>query len=140
MAGYAGIRRGDVAVFLRRGEGQLVKRIIGLPGERLEIRAGKIWINDAPIDEPHSIVQGSRTDTLLQSSGWTWNDYGPVLLAETFDELREYFVMGDNRDISIDSRVFGRIAEEQIIGTVSFPDKAKKSEQKIDTLILDSHK
>jgi len=120
MTGYAAIGRHDVVVFNRPGEGQLVKRIAGLPGERLELRNGKVWINDEPMDNRPGVIAGIRNDTLLQSAGWTWNDYGPVLIPDSQDDRHEYFVLGDNRDHSIDSRLWGRIDEEQIIGTVSF--------------------
>ncbi len=128
MAGYAGIRRNDVVIFFRPGEGQLVKRVVGLPGDQLEIRDGKIWINDELENDPSCVVPGLRKDTVLQSPGWTWNDYGPVLIPEAPDKYREYFVLGDNRDWSMDSRHFGRITEEQIIGKASlilFPSRQK---------------
>ncbi|MDR2039845.1 MAG: signal peptidase I [Bacteroidales bacterium] len=120
VPGYADIRRNDIVVFIRPGEGQLVKRVVGLPGEQLEIRAGKIRINSGQKDDVPGVVPGIRNDTLLQPEGWTWNDYGPVLIPEAQDGHREYFVMGDNRDNSIDSRHFGLISEEQIIGRLSF--------------------
>lgn len=66
-----------------------VKRIIGLPGEKVEIRKGKIYINDAPIplDEPYTNGEPDK------------RDFGPYYVPED-----SYFMLGDNRNISVDSR------------------------------------
>jgi signal peptidase I len=78
----------------------LVKRVIGLPGETIEVRAGIVYVNDAPSPEPfpHDLGIQSMPPTLL----------GPL----------QYFVMGDNRDNSNDSRAFGPVARESILGRV----------------------
>ncbi|MBV7327067.1 signal peptidase I [Chloroflexi bacterium TSY] len=78
----------------------LVKRIVGLPGETIEIRNGIVYINNESLDEsyPHY--------TLIQ-------DMEPVLLGPL-----NYFVLGDNRENSNDSRAFGAIRYEYIVGRV----------------------
>ena len=100
------LKRGQVVVFYRspeRNEDALIKRVIGLPGDTLEIRAGQVLINDAVLDEPY--VHGVVTSCTLSC--------GPQTL-----EPDTYFVMGDNRLNSLDSRNFGPIPADQIVGRV----------------------
>jgi signal peptidase I len=91
--------RGDVIVFERPGEERdYIKRVIGLPGDTVEVRGGQVWVNGVALDEPY-LSQTIRTEMparVVQSS--------------------HYFVMGDNRNNSSDSRSFGAIAEEAIVG------------------------
>ena len=77
-----------------------IKRIIGLPGESIEIVDGTVFINREPLDEPYI----SELNTSSSS-------YDRIVLADD-----EYFVMGDNRSNSLDSRVFGPIARKYFIG------------------------
>jgi signal peptidase I len=101
------VNRGDVVVF-RRPDDQpgeirdLIKRVIGLPGETVEGRDSTIYINEQLLVEPY--LDGNR-----------FGDFGPITVPE--DEL---FMMGDNRDQSLDSRRFGTIGEERIIGRAFF--------------------
>lgn len=95
--------RGDIVVFnapgSRIGDPPLIKRAIGLPGETVEIRESKIYINGVALDE----VYINEPCTTCQDNTWV---LGP----------EEYFVMGDNRNHSRDSRVFGPIRRANIIG------------------------
>jgi signal peptidase I len=95
-------QRGDVVAFRLPEEGGVVllKRIVGLPGERVRIVDGRVYINGQPLREPYA-----RTGRSAQSSA---SEYS---LGED-----EYFVVGDNRFIS----VFGQIPEHYIIGKVLF--------------------
>lgn len=92
--------RGDVIVLhpRQRENRDLVKRIIGLPGERLEIRDGVVLINGRELVEPYI------------SEPWTGS------MSETTIPPDFYFVMGDNRKASADSRSFGPVNEDDIVG------------------------
>lgn len=92
-------QRGDIVVFTSpngAGEGY-IKRIIGLPGERVEIRDGAVWINGYRLDEPY------LNAAIPYTGSWM---LGPD----------EYFVLGDNRAHSSDSRVWGPLPRKNIIG------------------------
>ncbi len=82
-----------------RGFDDLIKRVIALPGETFSIRDNRVLIDGVPIDEPY-LPNGTRMP-----------DTGPVTLAEG-----EIFVMGDNRQFSHDSRSFGPVPVEDVIG------------------------
>jgi signal peptidase I len=99
------VNRGDLVVF-ERPENQpesdikdLIKRVIGLPGETIEAREGVVYIDGEQIDEPY-LVDGVTTDNLPRQ------------------EIPDghLFVMGDNRGDSADGRVFGPIDEDTIVG------------------------
>ncbi len=86
-----------------------IKRIIGLPGETVEIKDSKIYINDELLDEYYGILD--------KDEDVKYSNYGPVKLGE-----EDYFVLGDNRNHSDDSRSsdVGSIKREEIIGKACF--------------------
>ena len=98
LSGYFQIpRRGDIVILHVAGEETpLIKRVIGLPGEELEIKNNQVFINGQGLVEPY-----------LASS--TQGDFGPVHVSQD-----HVFVMGDNRNNSRDSRVIGSIALKQV--------------------------
>jgi signal peptidase I len=99
------VHRGDVVVFERPpGEDDprikdLIKRVIGLPGDEIEARDGHVYIDGKPLSEPY-LPQGTQTLNLPAQKV----------------PAKNYFVMGDNRTNSRDSRVFHTINEDLIVG------------------------
>jgi signal peptidase I len=100
-----GLKRGQVAVLYPTAaheEPPLIKRVIGLPGETVTIANGQVLINGQPIDEPY--LDGLSTQCSQNCSV----TLGPG----------QYFVLGDNRPNSLDSRSFGPVTADNIIGQV----------------------
>ncbi len=93
------IERGDIVV-IKKGKEKLIKRVIGLPKEDVEYRDNELYINGEQID--HKYGDGQTYD---------FKDY----CAEN-----EYYVLGDNREDSTDSRRFGCVKKEDIIGKTDF--------------------
>jgi signal peptidase I len=101
------VHRGDIVVFRKPpdeidpGVKDLVKRVIGLPGERISSSGGRVYINGKPLSEPYlppgTVTTGIRTQVVPKGY---------------------YFVMGDNRSDSEDSRSFGPIPGSLIVGHV----------------------
>jgi signal peptidase I len=95
-------KRGEVIVFRfpRDPSKDFVKRVIGLPGDRVELRQGTVYINGAALAEPYVTTPGESTRP-------------PILLGE-----KQYYVLGDNRNGSNDSRIWGPVPEENVLGKV----------------------
>jgi len=101
--GAGGPARGDIVAIKMAGPHVLyVKRIVGLPGERVAIAGGQVQINGTPLTEPY--VRHRRP----------W-DVEEVILGQ-----REYFVVGDNRGMSVGDHDFGRVEIDRILGRVVF--------------------
>jgi signal peptidase I len=93
------VRRGDVvAITLKGGKAVLVKRIIGLPGERVRIDEGQVMVDDQPLDEPYCVYR------------LPWN------IVETRLGPDEVFVIGDNRSMLEKHHDFGRADRGRILG------------------------
>src|SRR5262245_12810113 len=109
------IRRGDVIVFKypEEPDRDFIKRVIGLPGETLEVRDKKVYINGKPLDEPyvHFLAPPSVSEYNEVTSFDVRERYGPVTVPAD-----QYFMMGDNRDNSQDSRYWGFLSKELIKG------------------------
>jgi signal peptidase I len=110
------IERGDIVVFKypEDPERDFIKRVIGLPGETLELREKKVFINDKPLDEPyvHFLeAPGGALGFHEVTSSDVRERYGPVTVP-----ANHYFVMGDNRDNSQDSRYWGFLPRDYIKG------------------------
>jgi len=99
------LTRGDILVFKYPKDPSkgYIKRLIGLPSDTVEIRAGEVWVNDSKLSEPYvdskmSLSQRSQPAVVVPA--------------------RSYYVMGDNRDNSSDSRSWGFVPEELLIAKV----------------------
>lgn len=96
------INRFDIIVLDEEKDNEkIIKRVIGMPGETVAIKKGKIYINDKVIDDEYAYGETS--------------DYNKVTLRDD-----EYFILGDNRLISKDSRYFGPIKDNEIKGKIVF--------------------
>ncbi len=126
-------QRGDVVVFFSPKDGtRLVKRVIGLPGDTVELQNERLVINGQPVEyaspDPEMAAQLSETErersifatenlpacphAVMAINGVpAMRTFGPVQVPDG-----HYFMMGDNRDDSFDSRYFGTVARGQIVG------------------------
>jgi signal peptidase I len=102
--------RGDIIVFnspkpRSEDESALVKRLIGLPGDTIEFRDQQLYINGEILEEPY--INEPCSPYRCEDEVW---HLGPD----------EYFMMGDNRNVSNDSRAFGPVPHENVVGEVLF--------------------
>ena len=133
---YRQLRRGDTAVFMTPNPADkglyLVKRIIGVPGDRIRLHNGIVYLNGVRQNEPYVIRDGSYSpyrdefpSALVDGIGQLAQGWLPTLEASIHNgELvvppGHYFAMGDNRDNSLDSRYWGFVPQENVIGRPLF--------------------
>jgi signal peptidase I len=127
--------RGDVVIFFAPPNGKrMVKRVVGLPGDVIELRHGQLLVNGEPQGQtapatdgidPRELTDpapfafflehlGLKTHTVMAQPGKrVERSFGPITVPEG-----HYFMLGDNRDNSGDSRIFGCVPREEIVGKV----------------------
>jgi signal peptidase I len=131
---YRQIQRRDIVVFLSPAEPGLyvVKRIVGVPGDRIHLRDGVLYVNGVRQDEPQTLHNGSYNPyrdnfpAVPASGNENITTAWQLAIREHIDgddlvvPQESYFGMGDNRDVSLDSRYWGFIPRENIIGRPMF--------------------
>ena len=107
------IRRGDIVVFKYPDEPErdFIKRVIGLPGDVIELKSKKVYVNGQGQDEPYVHFLTPAAIGSEVTSADVRENYGPVTVPP-----EQYFVMGDNRDNSQDSRYWGYLPRHYVKG------------------------
>ena len=126
---YQQVERGDIVVFRYPIDlnQTFVKRIVGVPGDRLRIVGKELWVNGRKTDEPYVVYKSEYIDGYrdnFPSSPTSMQIYEPAMQmlrdhvkdGEVVVPEGNYFAMGDNRDQSLDSRYWGFVPRENIVG------------------------
>ena len=130
IRGYSDPRRGEILVFDPPHDDNLtvVKRLVGMPGDTLEMRDKTLYLNGEAQDEPYALHTGDEPDISVAAMLWqreilvggrgeeylpTRDTWGPLVVPDG-----RYFMLGDNRDNSIDSRIWGLLERWRFEGRI----------------------
>ena len=124
---YRDVERGDIVVFHHPDPPYLVKRVVGIPGDHIRIEDGRVTVNGATLDEPYAAFEPAApnpfrdnfpaqvyTDPNIDPIWWR-ELQGLTQNGELVVPPGEYFMLGDNRNHSKDSRFWGFVPREAII-------------------------
>jgi signal peptidase I len=124
---YREVARGDIVVFHHPQHPYVVKRVVGVPGDRLRITDGRVTVNGEPLDEPYAAFDPAARNSFREdfpANVYTDPQVDPVWWKQMQSLTRDgelevpqgdYFVLGDNRDHSDDSRLWGFVSRQQIV-------------------------
>jgi signal peptidase I len=126
---YAGVQRGEIVTFHApfNSKEYLVKRVIGLPGDKIRIDNGRVTVNGQPLNEPYATFEPTTDNPYLDhfpaqsysdprvDTGWWRQLQQNTHNSELVIPANKYFMLGDNRNHSLDSRYWGFVKRDEII-------------------------
>lgn len=113
--GVLRLTRTELVVFRPAGEQAQVKRLIGLPGDRVRLSRGQLILNGSPVAEPYMY---HRAQSDGPDDSWP-KDPNASGTRDVLVPSQHYFLLGDNRDVSFDSRHRGMFADDAFVGVVA---------------------
>ena len=124
---YRDVQRGDIVVFHHPDPSYLIKRVIGIPGDKIRIENGRVIVNGVTLDEPYAVFEPAPSNPFRDSfparvytdpnidPGWWLQLQSRTRNGELVVPSGQYFMLGDNRNHSKDSRYWGFVPRQAIV-------------------------